>query len=94
MDDFITVLLNDRQEHESVNLCNEELQEWENKRQSSKEELHILLGKHLPEECNARCDHLIAELEEIDLNIHEFKKRIYFEMGVKEGAKIAHTLKL
>lgn len=92
MEQFIEVLFKDRQEHDTFNVFNEELQAWENKHQTSKKELNMLLNK-LPEECQARCDHLVAELEEIDLNILEFKKRIYYEIGMKDGAKILETLK-
>lgn len=92
MEQFIEVLFKDRQEHDTFNVFNEELQEWEKKRQASKEALDILLAK-IPEECQARCDHLVAEIDEIDLNILEFKKRIYYEIGIKDGAKIMEILK-
>lgn len=93
MEKFILVLFKDREEHDTFNIYNEELTEWEKKREKAKEDLNLLLNKHLPEECQPRCDHLITELEEIELNILEYKKKIYYEIGMKDGAKITETLK-
>lgn len=93
MENFISVLLKDREENNAFNLEDEELGKWQEKLDRSKQELHDLAYEKLDEKCLARFDHLTLEIEEIFRNIFEIKKQIYFEVGIKEGTKISKTIK-
>lgn len=93
MENFITVLLKNREENDVFNVEDSELEEWENKLEQTKKELYTLVNDTLDEKKQNRHDHLLIEMEEIEKNIFDLKKQLYFEIGIKEGAKIAEVLK-
>ena len=93
MENFITVLLKDREENNAFNFENKELDKWQEKLDKCKQELHDLAYEKIDDDCLARFDHLTLEIEEIFRNIFEIKKQIYFEVGIKEGTKISKTIK-
>lgn len=93
MENFISVLLKNREENDAFNIEDEELKKWQEKLDKSKQELHNLAYEKLDEKCLARFDHLALEIEEIIRNIFDIRKQLYFEVGIKEGTKISKTLK-
>lgn len=93
MDNFITILLQNREENNTFNLQDEELEIWENKLEQAKNELGEIVLKHLDEKYQSRASHTMFEIEEIIRNIFEIKKVSYYKAGVIDGANIHQTLK-
>lgn len=92
MENFISILFKNKEENEGFNIQDSELLEWEKRLENGKKELHNLLSEKLEEKYQARIDHIILEMEEVNRNIFDITKQIYYEIGVKDGADISKTL--
>ena len=92
MENFISILFKNKEENEGFNIQDSELLEWEKRLENGKKELHNLLSEKLEEKYQARIDHIILEMEEVNRNIFDITKQIYYEIGVKDGEDISKTL--
>lgn len=93
MEDAISVLFQNREENDVFDSQDEELQEWQKRFENGRKDLHNLIYEKLDEKYQPRFDHILLELEELQRNIWDIKKKAYYEIGIKDGAKIFKALK-
>ena len=93
MEDFITVLYDNREENNAFDIEDSELNEWKKRLEDDKNELQKIIYEKLPEDSRPRFDHIILEMQEVERNILDITKRSCYAVGMKDGANINTTLK-
>lgn len=92
MEEFVTVLFENREENSAFDIEDKELMAWQAKLENNEKELHKIISDNLPEEIQPRYDHIMLEMQEIQRNILDIKKKSCYRVGLKDGANIKTTL--
>lgn len=93
MDDFITVLYEDREDNNAFEVEDSELMEWKKRLEEDKKELQKIIYEKLPDDARPRFDHIILEMQEVERNFLDVLKRSCYAVGIKDGANINTKLK-
>lgn len=92
MKEFISILFQNKKDNEEFNIQDDELNEWKEKLERTKQELHKFSSKRIHPKFERRFYQIIFELEEATVAISDIENELYYKAGVKDGAKISKTI--